>query len=125
MAKKKKPPSAKKLLENLEPAGMVFTGMVRPSLDDPNAVMFARPGDKKWITLHQDQIADIKLVQAADRGKRSHPIVNLVMKPPQSPDGKAFSGLAQMHSAETSGAGETDLCWDSGKQAWVPCPKSQ
>lgn len=121
MAKKKKPLSAKKLLENLEPAGMVFTGMVRPSANDPNALMFARPGDKKWVKLDQDQIADIKLVQAADRGKRSHPIVNLVMKPPQSAEGRAYSGLAQLRSLEINGAGETDLCWDAAKHIWVKC----
>lgn len=124
MAKRKKPPSAKKLLDNLEPAGMVFTGMVRPSSDDPKAIMFARPGDTRWVKLHQDQIADMKLVQPAHRGKQSHPIVSLVMKPPQSPEGKAFSGLAQLHSVEASAPGATDLCWDSGRQVWVPCPKN-
>jgi hypothetical protein len=123
MAKKGKLRSAKKFLKNLEPAGMVFTGIVRPAIDDENAVLFARPGDTKWIKIHEDQIQEMKLVQAAHRGKQSYPLVNLVLKQPQSAEGRVFAGLAQIHSPTASSPGATDLCWDSGKQAWVPCPK--
>lgn len=120
--KRKRTGSAKSLLKKIEPAGMVFTGMVRPAKDDQDSIFFTRPGDSKWIKLHADQIQDIKLVQAAHRGKQSYPLVNLVIKQPQSPEGRTFAGLAHLHSVTASGPGSTDLCWDSGKQAWVPCP---
>ena len=118
MAKKSKQ-TGKKRLENLEPAGLVFSGVVRPG--DGDAIMFAHRGSSKWVKLHNDQIADIKLVQEAHQGKKGYPLVHLVMKPPQSKEGRTFAGLAQLHGAAASLPGEPDMCFDSATGKWVPC----
>lgn len=117
--------STKKLLKNLQPAGLIFTGMVRPAEGDSRAVMFARPGGSRWIKLHKDQIEDMKLVQSAHSGKKSYPLVHLVMRPAQSAEAKAYAGLAQLHNATATAADAGPLCWDSERNVWGPCPSAR
>jgi hypothetical protein len=100
--------------------GLVFTGKFRPAKGDAKTIFFARPGESKWVELRTDQIKKIKLVRPPR--SNGHPVVNLEMKQPLSREGETFASLAQLHSPTPSAPGSTDLCWDSGQQAWVPCP---
>ena len=131
MAKKKGTGTAKKLLEGLEPAGLVVTGMVRSAEADGDSLWFALPGSSKWVKLHADHIEEMKLVHTVRHGKQSLPLVNLVMKKPQSSEAQTYEGLAKAYSekaysdrAPAGPPGPTGLCYDSKTGTWGPCPKA-
>jgi hypothetical protein len=120
----------------------VFTGMIKPDEDDPDSILFARPGDcSSWITISADDVEDIKLLHIVRCAGHTHPLVHLFMKEPEGPRAKSFAELARLHSAPlhpaaaspvathplamaagpTHPPGWTPCHWDWGLNQWV-CP---
>jgi hypothetical protein len=137
--------SAKTFFEKLGAGGgaaHVFTGMIKPADNDDTIIMFARPGDcSKWVAIPEGQVEDVKLLHMVHCQDHTHPLVQVFMKGPSSPESKTFAGLAQLHSTPVQstiaavahphfagmaasaigGPGSTPCYWDWTQQRWV-CP---
>jgi hypothetical protein len=120
----------------------VFTGMIKPTEEDDEAIMFARAGgSSNWVKIPNRHIEDIQLLDTVHSDGDACPLVHLYMKEPESIEGKTFAALAKLHKvpsrttattlsiSRTPNAragnqrqpGSTPCYWDWGLNRWV-CP---
>jgi len=77
-------------------APIVFTGMVKKSEEDKASFLFAAGGTcDHWVKIPVSSVEKVEVLEIAPCKTHSHPLVNLYLKSPQSPEAQLFSALAQ------------------------------
>ncbi len=97
----KKPLSVDDIFDQLHGSSnssLAFTGLIDRVADDDQSISFARAShDQDWVTIPTSMIEKVQLIQNVRSKDRSHPLVHLVMKQPQTEEGRAFAALAHLH----------------------------
>ena len=97
----KKPLSAEDIFEQLHGSSnssLAFTGLIDRVADDDQSVRFARASyDPEWVTIPTSMIEKVHLIQNVQSKDRTHSMVHLVMKQPQTEEGRTFAALAHLH----------------------------
>jgi hypothetical protein len=118
-------PMAKDPLSDLGDPSHGYPGKIRRAKDN-KSVWFARHGGSHWVKIPLAQVDKKKTaVSGLQHGRDVEHHVHLVMKTPQSDEGKAFAALAHLHTVPMASAsgGDGDMCYDIGTHSWFPCPK--
>ena len=99
--------SANESLEQLHddklnlPAPLALVGMVKKSEGKGKAFQFALGGNcSGWVTIPLELVEDVEVLRTVTCKDHSHPLVNLKLKAPRTPEGKLFAAMLEgMQSA--------------------------
>jgi hypothetical protein len=80
---------------------IVLYGMVKPSDDDDECVLFAQ-GDacENWLRIRLSSIENIRVLSLVSCDDHKHPRVALVLKQPETDEGRLFSSLLTATSGQ-------------------------
>jgi hypothetical protein len=81
-------------------SSLIFKGVIEKIENDEETIRFAHEiDDPKWVNIPTSTIAKVHLLGTMQSKDRAYPVVHLVMKEPQTEEGRAFAALARLHRA--------------------------